>query len=114
MRFLNPIAWLGLVALAAPVIAHLFARRPARVQPFPTLRFLPASALRPVRRDRLSDLPLLSLRCLLIGVAVAALAGPSGARAGDGTVRAVIKGTYLFSTDSGIGGTDLEETVETM
>ena len=76
MRFLNPIAWIGLAALVAPMIAHLLARRPARRQPFPTLRFVPTSALNPVRTDRLSDLGLLALRCAVIAAAVAALAQP--------------------------------------
>jgi hypothetical protein len=76
MRFLNTIAWIGLAALVAPLIAHLLARRPARRQPFPTLRFVPASALNPVRADRLSDLGLLALRCAVIAAAVTALAQP--------------------------------------
>ena len=76
MIFGNPWAWLGLLALAAPIAAHLLARRPARRQPFPHLRFLPAAAIRPVRRDRLADVALLALRCAIVAAAAAALAQP--------------------------------------
>jgi hypothetical protein len=77
MTFLNPWAWLGLIAVAVPIAAHLLSRRSAKRQVFPTLRFLPASVLRPVRRSRFTDLWLLALRCLVIVVAVAAVAQPA-------------------------------------
>ena len=76
MTFLQPWAWLGLVAVAAPILAHLLARRPARRLPFPIVRFLPASIQTPVTRHRLSDLAVLILRCSVIIAAVAALAQP--------------------------------------
>ena len=76
MIFGNPWAWLGLVAMAGPIVAHLLARRPSRRQPFPTLRFVPSSALRPVRRGRISDAGLLAVRCAIIAAAVIALAQP--------------------------------------
>jgi hypothetical protein len=74
--FQNPWAWLGLAAIAAPVLVHLLARRPARRIPFPTLRFLPATRLAPIRRGRLTDIALLVVRCSVIIAAVAALAQP--------------------------------------
>jgi len=74
--FRNPWAWLGLAAIAAPVLAHLLARRPARRVAFPTLRFLPATRLAPIRRGRLTDVGLLAVRCGVIVAAVAALAQP--------------------------------------
>ena len=74
--FQNPWAWLGLAALAAPVLVHLLARRPARRIPFPTLRFLPATRLAPIRRGRLTDIGLLLVRCGVILAAVTALAQP--------------------------------------
>ncbi len=76
MTLLNPMALLGLVAIAAPVIAHLLGRRPARRLLFPNLRFLPAAVPSPVRRDRLTDLGLLSLRATVIAAAVLALTQP--------------------------------------
>jgi hypothetical protein len=76
MTWQNPWAWLGLLALAAPILIHLLARRSARVQRFPTLRFLEATRLLPARSTRLSDLPLLLVRLAIVAVAVAALAQP--------------------------------------
>ncbi len=69
-------AWLGLLALAVPILIHWLARRTARVQRFPTLRFLETSRLLPRRRTRLTDLPLLMVRLGIILAAVAALAQP--------------------------------------
>lgn len=72
----NPWAWLGAVVLALPVLVHLFTRRQARVEPFPSLRFIEATRLLPTRSTRLTDLPLLLLRLLLLLLAVAALSRP--------------------------------------
>jgi hypothetical protein len=84
--FQNPIAWLGLAAIAVPIVVHLLGRRRARRLPFPTLRFVPASPLPPVRRDRLTDAVLLLVRAATIAAAAVALAQPlwlTGARAID-------------------------------
>jgi hypothetical protein len=72
----NPWAWLGLIALAVPIAIHLLARRTARVQRFPTLRFLEASRPLPSRYTRLTDLPLLLIRLGIVIVAATALARP--------------------------------------
>ncbi len=77
MTWRNPWAWLGLATLVLPVLVHLFSRREPRVEPFPSLRFVPASPLRPTPRTRLADPWLLALRLLLLATAVAALAQPS-------------------------------------
>lgn len=76
MAWLQPWAWLGLGALVVPVLVHLLSRRPARTEPFPSLRFLAATPLRPTRRTRLSDWPLLLVRLLILLAAVMALAQP--------------------------------------
>jgi hypothetical protein len=76
MTFLQPWAWIGLVAVAGPIVAHLLARRSARRLPFPTVRFLPAAIQTPISRDRLTDITLLVVRCLVIVAAAAALAQP--------------------------------------
>jgi hypothetical protein len=76
MTFLNPVAWIGLVAIAAPMLIHLLGRRPARRQKFPTLRFLPGAPHVPVRRGRLHDLLLLLVRAGIFAAVVAALAQP--------------------------------------
>jgi hypothetical protein len=76
MIWRQPWAWLGLLLLAVPVLIHLLSRRNARVQPFPTLRFLQASPLLLARRTRLTDLTLMAVRMAILGCAVAALAQP--------------------------------------
>ena len=76
MTFLQPWAWIGLVAVAGPIVAHLLARRSARRLPFPTVRFLPPAIQTPISRDRLTDVTLLIVRCLILVAATAALAQP--------------------------------------
>ena len=76
MTFLEPWAWMGLVAVAGPIVAHLLARRSARRLPFPTVRFLPPAIQTPISRDRLTDISLLVVRCLVLVAAAAALAQP--------------------------------------
>jgi hypothetical protein len=76
MTFLQPWAWIGLVAVAAPIVAHMLARRSARRLPFPTVRFLPAAIQTPISRHRLTDIALLVVRCLVLIAAAAALAQP--------------------------------------
>ena len=65
----NPVALLGLLAVLVPVIIHLLGRHRSRVQRFPTLRFITPSRLIPTRRRRLSDIPLLLVRCAIIAAA---------------------------------------------
>lgn len=83
----NPLAWVGAAAVAVPILVHLLATRRARRVPFPTLRFLPAAPPTAMRARRIEDALLLALRCLIVLLAVAALARPWLAldgRAGDG------------------------------
>ncbi len=110
--FQNPWAWLGLAAVAAPILVHLLARRPARRIPFPTLRFLPATRLAPIRRGRLTDVGLLLIRCGAIVAAVAALAQPfwratSADRTGQPELaRAILMdASWSMSRDAVAGGT---------
>ena len=116
MIFLNPWAWIGLAALAGPIAAHLFARRRAQRHFFPTLRFLPASRLAPVRRDRLTDRALLALRCAIVFAAVFALAQPAcrasdGTRdAGTGIARAIVIDTSASMTREAAAGVPAVET----
>lgn len=72
----NPLALLGLFAIAVPVIIHLLGQHRARVLRFPTLRFLAASRLVPTRRRRLSDIPLLLVRVGIVAAAAVALSQP--------------------------------------
>jgi hypothetical protein len=74
--WLNPLALLGLTAIAAPILIHILIQRRAERVPFPTLRFLQPTRLAAIRRHLLEDLPLLAIRIALVAAAVAALAGP--------------------------------------
>lgn len=110
--FQNPWAWLGLAAIAAPILVHLLARRPARRIAFPTLRFLPATRLAPIRRGSLTDVGLLLVRCGAIVAAVAALAQPywrqdSAGRPGQPELaRAIlVDASWSMSRDAAGGGT---------
>ena len=76
MRWLNPAALLGLVMLAVPILVHLFGRRVAKKQRFPSLRLLRDARPTPATRSRPSDLLLLVLRCAVVVAAVAGLAQP--------------------------------------
>jgi hypothetical protein len=74
--WLEPVAWWGMLALAAPIVIHLLARRQSRTLAFPSLRFLQATRLAAIRRRALSDVLLLFVRLLVIATAVAAMAAP--------------------------------------
>jgi aerotolerance regulator-like protein len=76
MTWLNPAAFIGLLALSVPIFVHLFGRRIAKRQRFPSLRLLLDSRATPVTRSRPSDLLLLVIRCGVILTAVLALAQP--------------------------------------
>lgn len=96
MSWLNPIAFLGLFALAVPILAHLFGRRVARRQVFPSLRLLRDARATPATRSRLSDVLLLVVRCAVLAAAVLALAQPRwsvGRRSAESPVRAILVDT---------------------
>lgn len=76
MIWQNVWAWAGLIAIGLPVLIHLLGRGHARVQPFPTLRFLESSRLLPTRRTRVHDWILLAVRIGILAAAVTALAQP--------------------------------------
>jgi hypothetical protein len=110
MIWRNPWAWLGLAALALPVLIHLLGRGHARVQPFPSLRFLERSKLLPTRRTRLHDIRLLAVRVAVFAAAVAALAQPfvrGGSRGRTSTTalaRAILVDTSASMRRASTGG----------
>jgi hypothetical protein len=77
MRWGNVWAFAGLLLLALPVLVHLLARRTAKLQRFPTLRFLGTARLLPRRSPRLTDPLLLVLRLGILAAAITALARPN-------------------------------------
>ncbi len=76
MTWMAPWVFVGLLAVAAPVLVHWLARQQAERLRFPTLRFLVRTPPVSVRRHRLRDVPLLVVRASIIVAAVAALAQP--------------------------------------
>jgi hypothetical protein len=74
--WLNPAAWIGLVALAVPVLIHILVQRKAERLAFPSLRFLQQTRLASIRRHVLEDVALLAIRAAILVAAVVALAGP--------------------------------------
>jgi hypothetical protein len=76
MWFLNPLFWLGISALAAPILVHLVRRTRARKIEFPALVFVRQVPQRTIRRRTLRNLLLLLLRCLAILLIVLAFTRP--------------------------------------
>lgn len=76
MWFLNPLFWLGISAVAAPVLVHLVRRTRARKIEFPALLFVRQVPQRTIRRRTLRNLILLLLRCLAILLIVLAFTRP--------------------------------------
>ena len=76
MSLLFPLYALGALALAAPIIFHLFQRKPHGQQEFSSLMFLQATPPKLTRRSKLSDLLLLLLRGLALLLLAAAFARP--------------------------------------
>ncbi|HEX6730608.1 MAG TPA: BatA domain-containing protein, partial [Pyrinomonadaceae bacterium] len=76
MSFLTPLFWLGVAALAAPILVHLVRRTRARRVQFPALVFVRQVPQRTIRRRTLHNLLLLALRCLAILLIVLAFTRP--------------------------------------
>lgn len=86
MSFLTPLFFLGVAALAAPILVHLVRRTRARRVQFPALVFVRQVPQRTIRRRTLHNLLLLLLRCLAILLIVIAFTRPffnSGSAAKD-------------------------------
>ena len=88
MSFLTPLFFLGVAALAAPILVHLVRRTRARKVQFPALVFVRQVPQRTIRRRTLHNLLLLLLRCLAILLIVIAFTRPffnGGSAARDNT-----------------------------
>lgn len=84
MPFIHPfIFWLGLAAVAAPVVIHLLNRRRFRTRRWAAMQFLLESLRRNRRRLKVEELLLLALRCLAVLALAAGLARYSGCSAGE-------------------------------
>ena len=110
MSWLNPAAFAGLLAVAVPILAHLFGRRSARRQRFPSLRLLRDARATPATRSRPSDILLLVLRCGALVAAVLGLAQPlwlNPERARDALVPARV---IIVDTSASMGRLTSDET----
>src|ERR1044071_2932413 len=88
MSFLTPLFFLGVAALAAPILVHLVRRTRARRVQFPALVFVRQVPQRTIRRRTLHNILLLLLRCLAILLIVIAFTRPffsGGSAAKDNT-----------------------------
>ena len=97
MRFLAPAFLLGVLALAVPVLIHLAHRERRETKAFPSLMFLRRVPHRSVRRRRIRQWLLLSLRCAALALLAVAFAqpviesaNPVRAAAGGATARVVL------------------------
>ncbi len=76
MSFLAPLFLLGALAVAFPVVFHLIRRTSRDRMPFSSLMFLQPTPPRVTRRNRLEQILLLLLRCLVFGLLALAFARP--------------------------------------
>src|ERR1041385_3044546 len=76
MAFLAPLFFLGLAALAIPVLIHLTQREKKMVQQFPSLMFVRRIPYQTVRRRKLRDLALLCVRRAALLLIIGAFARP--------------------------------------
>ena len=76
LGFLAPVFLAGLLAVAIPVLLHLFRRRTDRVVDFPAMQMLPEAPVERQERRRLRDLLLLALRSAALALLAVSFARP--------------------------------------
>jgi len=76
MSFLTPLFFVGLAAIAVPVLVHLIQRERKRVVEFPSLMFVRRIPYQSVRRRRIRHWFLLMMRAAAIALIVLAFARP--------------------------------------
>lgn len=76
LSFLAPVFLAGLLAVAIPVVLHLFRRRTDRVVDFPAMQMLPEAPAERQERRRLRDLVLLALRAAALVLLAVSFARP--------------------------------------
>jgi hypothetical protein len=76
LSFLSPLFLAGALAVAIPIVLHLFRRRNDPVVPFSALRFVQQLPIEQARRRRLQDLLLLALRVVALVLLAASFARP--------------------------------------
>lgn len=77
LTFLSPLFFIGLAAIALPIIAHLITRKSGVFKSFPTVKFLISSQGDSASKSRIRDLILLLLRALVLVFIVLLFAKPA-------------------------------------
>ncbi len=99
MTFLNPLALIGLLAAAIPIMLHLLNLRKLRTIEFSTLDFLKELQKTRIRRLKLRQLLLLILRTLLVLLVVLAFSRPTLKGAHIGSLGSHAKTSAVFMID---------------
>jgi hypothetical protein len=76
MNFLAPLFFVGLAAIAVPIIVHLIQRERKDIVEFPSLMFIRRIPYQSVERRRIHNWPLLLLRAAAMALVVAAFSRP--------------------------------------
>src|SRR5580765_6453082 len=76
MSFLAPLFFVGLAAIAVPIVVHLIQRERKRVVEFPSLMFVQKIPYQSVQRRRIRHWFLLLMRAAAIALLVAAFSRP--------------------------------------
>ncbi|MFQ5676621.1 MAG: BatA domain-containing protein [bacterium] len=84
LNFLSPGSLFALAAIAIPIAIHLFNKKEGKRVKVGSTRFLRASQSNRLKRIRLSQIPLLVLRSLILTLLAFMLAEPFWVREGDG------------------------------
>ena len=76
MSFLNPLFFIGSLALAVPILIHLVRRDKSEIVRFSSLMFLLRIPRKTIRQQKLRNLLLMALRLLLLALLIGAFARP--------------------------------------
>lgn len=112
MAWLSPAAFLGLVAVAGPILVHLLRRRHARRLTVPSVRFVAGADESSAHLRRLADRRLLLVRVAIVVAAVLALARPlllTGGRAARWAER--VSRAVVVDTSESVRGTITSEAI---
>lgn len=109
MTFLNPLALLGLLAAAVPILLHLFNLRKLRTIEFSTLTFLKELEKTKIRRLKLRQILLMILRTLLVLLIVLAFSRPTLKGSLAGTVGSHARTSAVLLIDDSFSMTTEDE-----
>jgi len=114
MTFLNPLALIGLVAAAIPILLHLFNLRKLRTIEFSSLTYIKELQRTKIRKLKLRQFLLLFLRTLLVILIVLAFARPTIRLERSGLAGTRAAATAMIIIDDSQSMTDIDEHGEYM